>query len=647
MRLTKVHVRDFRCIEDSNEFSVTDVTCFVGKNESGKTAILKALHKVKPDPASKDTFSAARDYPRRKWRPDTPVPENPPAVSTVWELDDADAAALEAEFCPGILKDRTFTLEVGYQNQRHVRASFDLAALLKSLAAAAELSPEDRKPISGSKSPEAAADALKALPTRTPPQDALLAAIAGRFPKGTQLALINALNKRVPTFLYFDEYLTLPGTVSVNAIVQRKQQNSLDERDRVFVALLALAGTTVEKVQEAGTFEEFNAALRAVSNQITDQIFKYWSQNRHLDVEIRLDHARAQDPAPFNTGWVFRTRINNRRHRADTSFDDRSRGFVWFFSFLVWFYQLRQEFGSNLIILLDEPGLTLHARAQADLLRYMNEQLRPEYQVLYTTHSPFMIDPENLLSARTVEDVVVRDKQTGEERLLGTKVGEKVLSTDPDTISPLQSALDYELTQTLFIGRHTLLVEGPSDLLYLKWFSEQLVKRKKIGLDYRWSICVVKGVDRIPGFVSLFRGNGLHIAAIVDVQGGDKARIENARNALADGHLLTLDTFAGQKEADIEDVLGRDFYVALVNSALDLRGPSALPQTRPTEAPSRVAKEAEAHCAVLPPHVREFNHFVPADWLLTHSDEAEKLTGFSDALNQMEKLILATNALMK
>src|SRR5882762_10710459 len=87
---------------------------------------------------------------------------------------------------------------------------------------------------------------------------------------------------------------------------------------------------------------------------------------------------------------------------------------------------------------LDEPGLSLHARAQADLLRYINEQLRPHYQVLYTTHSPFMIDADDLLSARTVEDVVVKDKATGEERLYGTKVSRDVLSTDPDTVSPLQ-----------------------------------------------------------------------------------------------------------------------------------------------------------------------------------------------------------------
>lgn len=446
--------------------------------------------------------------------------------------------------------------------------------------------------------------------------------------------------------MYFDEYLRLPGTVSVNDIVTRKNQKQLSERDRVFLALLSLAGTTLENVRDAATFEEFNASLRAVSNQITDQIFKYWSQNKHLDVEIRLDAARQSDPSPFNAGYIFRTRIENRRHRADTSFDDRSRGFVWFFSFLVWFYQLQHLYGKNLIILLDEPGLSLHARAQADLLRYINEQLRPNYQVVYTTHSPFMIDPDNLLSARTIEDVVVKDKTSCEDKILGTKVGEDVLSTDADTVSPLQRALDYEITQTLFIGRNTLLVEGPSEWLYLKWFSRQLERAGKPGLDYRWNICNVGGVDRIPGFVSLFRGNGLHIAAVVDVQHGQKNRLDNARKILPDRHLLTLDTYTQQKEADIEDVLGREFYVALVSKALDLRAPHEIPAAKPATAPERVVKEVEQHAATLPVHYLPFDHFVPAEWLFQHGDDGAKLTGFTAALNRMERLIADLNGLM-
>lgn len=646
MRLLKVRVQDFRCIEDSADFKISEVTCLVGKNESGKTALLKALHKLKPDDVAKADFLPT-EYPRRKWRPDVPIPLNPPALSTAWHLDDADIEALEEQFGSGVISDRAFHVTKGYDNIRRINMKIDHRKLVENAVGAAKLEGTDGDPLKSAATIEAALKALSDLSARTPPQEKLMQSLQSRFPKGGEHAINEAVAVRIPTLLYFDDYLALPGTVSLDDMATRKSQSKLNDRDRVFEALLALAGTTLEKVHGAGTFEVFNASLRAVSNQITDQIFKYWSQNKHLDVDIRLDHSRPNDPPPFNSGWVFRTRIDNRRHRCDTSFDDRSRGFVWFFSFLVWFYQLQRIYGKNLIILLDEPGLALHARAQADLLRYINEQLRPHYQVIYTTHSPFMIDADNLLSARTVEDVVTKDKKTGEERILGTKVSEEVLSTDPDTVSPLQRALDYEITQTLFIGKHTLLVEGPSDMLYLKWFSLQLARQKKDGLDYRWNVCVVRGIDRVPGFVSLFRGNGLHIAAIADVQHGKKKQLDNARETLIDGHLLTMDKYANQPEADIEDALGRQFYVSLVNRVLELRGIHELPANKPATAPERVVKEVEQHAATLPPHYGDFDHFIPAEWLFDHRDEGTALPGFSEALARMEKLILDLNGLLK
>lgn len=646
MRLVKVRVQDFRSIEDSGEFSLDSVTCLVGKNESGKTALLKALQKIKPDNPTKESFSASRDYPRRKWRPNAPIPTDPAAINTIWELDSSDIAAIEAVFGKDVISEPRFALSKSYDNEARFTIGIDERKLLAHFFPDTALSAEDKEPLSACTNVDEVSSTLASLATRSQAQEKLHADLVKQFPKGSVAAITDAVSSRVPTFLYFDEYLTLPGTVSVNEIAKRQQQNSLSDQDRIFIALLSLAGTSVESVNGAGTYEEFNASLRAVSNQITDMIFKYWSQNKHLDVDIRLDSARASDPAPFNTGWIFRTRIDNRRHRADTSFDDRSRGFVWFFSFLVWFYQLKKIHGENLVILLDEPGLSLHARAQADLLRYINEQLRPHYQVIYTTHSPFMIDPDNLLSARTVEDVVKKDRVTDEETLLGTKVGEDVLSTDVDTVSPLQKALGYELTQTLFVGRHTLLVEGSSDLAYLKWFSRQLQVSGKSGLDYRWNICICGGLPRIPGFVSLFRGNGLHIAAMVDVQHGDKNKIDNARKSLPNGHLVTLDTYAGQKEADIEDVLGREFYVALVNKALDLRAPHELPTTKSTSAPERVVKEVEQFTAVLPAQYRDFDHYVPSEWLFQHGDEGTKLAGFAVAASQMEQLIEALNALL-
>jgi hypothetical protein len=600
------------------------------------------LHKLNPENGN-EKFTPARDFPRRRWRPDVAVPPGPTIV-TKWELDDAEHVALEERFGKGALPSKFFSVSKGYDNEKEYGLELNEQAAVDHLVAAAGLDEAERKPIQDATTLDAVRAGLEALAQATRAQAALLQQLRTEFDDGFGDAVQAALDEELPSFLYFDQYLTLEGEISVDALVQRKRSNALTNNDRIFEALLGLAGTSVEQVSALTTFEEFNAALRAVSNQITDQIFKYWTQNRHLDVELRLDQARPKDPAPFNSGFVFRTRIENRRHRADTSFSDRSTGFVWFFSFLVWFCRLRETAGKKLVILLDEPGLSLHARAQGDLLRYFREQLQPDYQVVYTTHSPFMVDPNNLLSARTVEDVVEKDRATGEEKLLGTKVGENIFSTDPDTVSPLQRALDYEMTQTLFVGRHTLLVEGASDFLYLKWFSRQLERAGKTGLDYRWTISIVGGVDRIPGFVSLFRGNRLHVAAVVDVHKEDRQRLQNARAALAEGHLVTLDTFADRTEADIEDVLGREFYIALVHKAYGYAPPAA--PDRAAESGRCVTKEVAESFRTAPPGIEDYGHLAPAEYLFRCGDEGTQLRGFQTALDRIERVVAAINKLM-
>ena len=107
------------------------------------------------------------------------------------------------------------------------------------------------------------------------------------------------------------------------------------------------------------------------------------------------------DEDETETTHVFLTRVENTRHGVSVGFDERSAGFVWFFSFLVWFSQMEREYGDKLVILLNEPGLSLHGTAQADLLRYIKEKLLPQYQVIYSTHSPFMIDAADLFTVRT------------------------------------------------------------------------------------------------------------------------------------------------------------------------------------------------------------------------------------------------------
>src|SRR6202034_3027500 len=150
MRLVSVRIQDFRCIEDSTEFPIKDVTCLVGKNESGKTAILKALYKLDPDVESKGRFEAATDYPKRKLRPEQPIPNNPPAITTHWKLDAEDVAALEKQLGAGVVAEHTFTITKGYNDAATGTFTIkpDDAAAVRPLISELKLS-DDEKALSG------------------------------------------------------------------------------------------------------------------------------------------------------------------------------------------------------------------------------------------------------------------------------------------------------------------------------------------------------------------------------------------------------------------------------------------------------------------------------------------------------------------
>jgi hypothetical protein len=96
---------------------------------------------------------------------------------------------------------------------------------------------------------------------------------------------------------------------------------------------------------------------------------------------------------------------------------------------------------------------------------------------------------------RIVEDVIIEEK--GKRPVVkGTKVRSDVLGVSDDTLFPLQGALGYEVTQSLFIGPNTWLVEGPSDILHLQVLSHAQTKRKREGLSDKWTLCPSGGGDR-------------------------------------------------------------------------------------------------------------------------------------------------------
>ena len=645
MILKTVQVKNFKCISDSTVFTVDDkVTCLVGKNESGKTALLQAVSKLNSEDRSTADFDLL-EYPRRHMMAYQQRAETEPAdaLSTTWELSPEDIADLESVIGPAARQIQAIAIDKGYNNETIFTFEVDEVAVVDHLVASHGLAQDELRAVQGVGSLEELHQRLSELDDRSDRQHELLVTVISKFEEhSVHQTVAQILQSRLPKFAYFSEYLRMPGQLSVNDLRSRLRNDNLGEGDKVFLALLAMIGRSVEDLESIEQHEMLTAELEAASNRITQEVFRYWTQNPRLRVQFLLQEALPGDPAPFNEGWILRTRIQNTRHGDTINFDDRSAGFVWFFSFVIWFNQVRSNIGKNLVLLLDDPGLSLHANAQKDLLRYFEERLAPEYQIIYTTHSPFMIDATKLSRARTVENLYIEAGPGTVEVDLGTKVGDHELSTNQDTLFPLQAALAYEISQSLISGKPTVLVEGPSELLYFQWFKRKLASLGRTTLDDRWVVTPCGGIYKVAAFLTLFAGSQLDIAIVLDFAASQKGAVSYLRDSelLRRGRVLTIDQYAGKEdsEADIEDVIGRRTYLELTKHTYNLTDE----MIQPIGKSGRVAQEVNDHLKTLP---HEFHRYRPAEFLNQQGVDYT-LPDLAQALSRFESLFEDLNGML-
>jgi len=655
MKLIKARAQNYRSIEDSDQFEIGDLTCLVGKNEAGKTALLSALRSLRPSKSQAFAIDETVDYPRRfSTRFDERHPDGEAEViRTWWRLDTADVMAVEEWFGPGVLKSNEFQVHYGFRYENDVRRwelSVDEAKCLEYIVAKHALDATERNVLHNVTDGPTAEKALAGLSAPSAKQAALLEEIKKVRKSRFILGVIDILEARQPRFFFTSHFERMSGIISLNQLQQDRQTNNVSVGDKIFLSFLEYAGTTLEELIEADRREALKAKCEAASNEITEEIFQFWSQNSALDVVIDIDAGKPKDKPPFNSGVVAEIRIRNNNHKATLPLSERSAGFVWFFSFLAQFKQLKKTDG-DAIILLDEPGLTLHGKAQGDLLRYIVERLLPDHQVIYTTHSPFMVPMDRLADVRIVEDVIAFNSKTGRPDIKGTKVRSDVLEVSDDTLFPLQGALGYEVTQSMFIGAHTWLVEGPSDILYLQALSQALRKRGREGMDLRWTLCPSGGIDKIAPFVRLFGGNHLDIAVLSDVANADKKKIEAVKKEqiLKAGRFFTAADFVGQQEADVEDLFDPALFAEILNGAY--KPPSGKEVTKDSllaaASTERIVKKAEALFKLMPAEVPELDHFGPARWLLENPQILDADSFPVDVtLDRAETVFKAFNALL-
>lgn len=528
---------------------------------------------------------------------------------------------MSQEYGPNSIKSREVTITKEYQNSSTLwQVDIDESVAIRHVIERHNLNATEKQMMINCKTAEETLNAISKREAPTPKLESIRDQISGWRGHSTQLNAIDKVKGLVPKFFYTSHYDRMSGQVSAQAIDRDRENEEIEPGDKIFMDFLRLSGTSLEELLEAPKFEELNAKCEAASSHITNQIFEYWSQNDNLEVQVNLAEGLPEDPKPFDEGTVARSRVYNRLHQASVPFSERSAGFVWFFSFLIQFATMKKA-KENVIILLDEPGLTLHGKAQSDLLRYIEIELLPYHQVIYSTHSPFMVPANNLSDCRIVEDVIELDKRKRQVSR-GTQIREDTLRTDRDTLFPLQGALGYSITQSLFIGENTLLVEGPSDILYLQALSHEVDKRGGTPLDPRWTLCPSGGIDNLRPFVSLFAGNLQNVAVLSDQSIGEKRKIERIRQSeiLAAENFHTIADLLDRNEADIEDLFPVELFCQLVNESYALDEemaitPDSLESAASTE---RQVKKMEALFNTFPSEIPLYDHYRPAYWLISN-----------------------------
>ena len=297
--------------------------------------------------------------------------------------------------------------------------------------------------------------------------------------------------------------------------------------------------------------------LNAASIELTDKISEVWEP---ADIQ-------ASNGAVPDSDYTVRIVADQQYLKVvvedslgvNVELDQRSEGFQWLVSFFIVFFAQAADTHVNAILLLDEPGLSLHGLKQREFRRTLSK-LAESNQLLFTTHSPFLVGPDELDIVRVVEMV---------DRTVGTIVHSDVIADDPASLLPLQEALGYDIAQSLFSQQRNLVLESLTDYWYVEAVSELFRDAGLTELNREIALLPASSAGKVVYFATILHAHHLKVAALLDSDAvGDNAANQDilVRTLGQKGILRTKDAYAGPvAEPEIEDLL-RDTLVEVGKS---------------------------------------------------------------------------------
>lgn len=518
MNLVKFRVTDFRSVRDSGWIELDDVTALIGVNESGKSNLLLPLWKL--NPAREGELHPTSDYPKSLFTAIREAPADFAFVTALFEsAEHADVVAAKA----GISSEEASCVEVTrYYDKRYTIAfpkyahvsdigTSDIHAQLETLLAdirnAKALKSEagfvdglkagvsaaiTRLPASQTMTAGEVRSVLEAVSALLPTEPAKTSAIApllhqmiehltgivasvSRPDPAASAEVIKLVVELIPKFVYYANYGNLDSEIYLPHVVQNLKRTDLGAKEeakaRTLRVLFSFVRLKPEEILELG--RDFKDPQNQNRQPTPDEIAKVTEAKRTR--AILLQSASTSLTKEFKAWWKqgdyrfrfdadgdhFRIWVSDDRRPEEIELESRSTGLQWFLSFYLVFLVESEGQHKNAVLLLDEPGMSLHPLAQRDLSAFFESLSAQSNQIVYTSHSPFLVQPDRLDRARKV--FVAPDGTTKATPDLRGGPGDP----QPGAAYAVYSALNLNIAESLLIGCKPIIVEGPSDQHYL------------------------------------------------------------------------------------------------------------------------------------------------------------------------------------
>lgn len=387
----------------------------------------------------------------------------------------------------------------------------------------------------------------------------------------------------LPNFVYYSDYGNLDSEIFLPRVIEDTKRSDLTESARAKARTLDVLFKYVKlsplEIYELGndrkviikTVDNYQREISVEEEELTEEEIQNWADKKR-ERGILLRSAAAQLTKSFKEWWLqgdyifdfeadgqhFRINVSDSLRPEAIELEGRSRGLQWFFSFFLVFLVETKESHDNTVLLLDEPGLSLHPIAQYDLAKFFRK-LSEDNQLIYTSHSPFLVDMDNLANVKAV----YVNKETGK-----TQVSANLRYDEKDaekSIYPVHAALGLTVSDTLLLGCLPILVEGVSDQIYLNLVKRYLIANGK--LKYSKELVFiptggVRGVGPISTLVSARDDELPYVLLDSDQSGKDyKNKLIGGRYKDERDKVLEVSDFLGEEQYEIEDLFPNEAIV--------------------------------------------------------------------------------------